>query len=330
MAIVLLCAPSEVWIAVGNEYTAYFDDGGHPDDQPVVLVAGFVSTAEQWDLFSGTWRDFLRHYGVECLHMTDLMARQKEYRGWSDEKVRYFIEEAAMWVRLRARMSFCVLVPMEDYAEVNQGYAIEECLGAPYALAARYAMDKLSDWSDAFNKPKWPVRTILEDGTKHKGDLMAIFARDGFETPAFAKKKTAAPLQACDWLAWEAFSWFKAGTNERGISASSSYAKLLRIPYEHYVWTRSSLEDECASGVPLRSKMGAHTRISFWSDKRRLRRRTIYSLSATYPNYVEHIDEIYKRVQRLRQDHEATRGGTAQRSRGQIRFGEEDWKKAKG
>jgi hypothetical protein len=30
--------------AMANEFTAYFDDSGHPDDQDLVLVAGFVAT----------------------------------------------------------------------------------------------------------------------------------------------------------------------------------------------------------------------------------------------------------------------------------------------
>jgi hypothetical protein len=327
-AIFPLLPSKNIWLLMAKEYTVYFDDGGHPDDQPVVLVAGFISTADQWELFNSAWRDFLKRYGISCgfLHMTTLRARQSEYKEWSDTKFNHFLNEAAMWIQIRARMSFCVLVPMEDYARVNQEYALQECLGAPYAFAARFVMDKVADWAKTYNKENHPILTVFESGSKHKGDLISIFERDGFRDPAFAKKEDVPALQPCDWLAWESFAWFKKGAHEKGVSPNSWFGKLLKVPYEHYIWTISALRHECEAGdVPKRTRMDDNTRILFESEKKRPRRRTIYALSKSYPNYAGRFDEAnQKRIQQLRQDNDGVTENSTQRDQGKTGSGEGD------
>jgi hypothetical protein len=48
-----------------TEYSAYFDDSGHPDDQEAVIVAGFISSEEQWLLFEREWQEILDREGME-------------------------------------------------------------------------------------------------------------------------------------------------------------------------------------------------------------------------------------------------------------------------
>lgn len=58
---------------------AYFDDSGHPDDQDVVIVAGFVATLEQWKRFHDEWRKTLTQAGIRSgvFRMTDFEARKE-------------------------------------------------------------------------------------------------------------------------------------------------------------------------------------------------------------------------------------------------------------
>jgi hypothetical protein len=314
-AVLPLHKAEAVWMVMASAYTAYFDDGGHPDDQPVVLVSGFISTADQWEAFSEDWCKMLARYGVASgyLHMTDLRSRKLDYEGWPDERCSQLLNEAAAIIRVRARKSFATLVPMEDYARVNQNHALEECLGTPYGFAARYIMDKLKDWHAAYNRQDWPLLTVFEDGTKHKGDLLSLFERDGLRAPVFAKKKEAVPLQACDWLSWEMFSWFRNGAHEKSVNEHSPFGKILRVPYEHYVWTQSVFEHECSEAVvPRRSQIGPNTRIFFASEKKRPRRRTIYLEPGRFPNHAELFDEANKeRIQKLRRNDDPTSKGSA-------------------
>ena len=57
-----------------TEFSFYLDDGGHPDDQPVLVVAGYVATEAQWLAFEPQWRAALKKFNLgDAFHMTDFM-----------------------------------------------------------------------------------------------------------------------------------------------------------------------------------------------------------------------------------------------------------------
>jgi len=60
-------------------FTAYFDAAGTPRNS-VVAVAGFVSNFEKWKQFELTWNKILEREGVSCLHMTDFVSFQGEFK----------------------------------------------------------------------------------------------------------------------------------------------------------------------------------------------------------------------------------------------------------
>ena len=74
-----------------KEFAAYFDDSGHPSDQDMVLVAGFVSSEEQWLLFDKEWKALLAKYEVKHFHMVDCVAGEGEFSGWGAEKKQIFL-----------------------------------------------------------------------------------------------------------------------------------------------------------------------------------------------------------------------------------------------
>jgi hypothetical protein len=45
-----------------------------------VAVAGFVSNFEKWKQFELTWNKILEREGVSCLHMTDFVSFQGEFK----------------------------------------------------------------------------------------------------------------------------------------------------------------------------------------------------------------------------------------------------------
>lgn len=202
---------------MGNELAAYFDDSGHPDDQDVVVVAGWVGKVDQWRLWEQGWTKVLRDYKIASgiFHMTDFEAalkseRANEYKHLSLSQRASFHSRLISHVRTRASYTFCVMVPMRDYKYVNEMYCFEEWLGKPYTFASIGITQTLRAWKQLY-QPKSPLVTYFEDGTKHKGDLMAAFKQFKFDDPIFRKKKEAVPLQAADMLAWECFNAFNTG-----------------------------------------------------------------------------------------------------------------------
>ena len=67
------------------DFTAYFDGSGSPHDTPVVTVAGFIATADQWGEFERNWRDACASFGVSALHMRDYAHSRREFENWKGD-----------------------------------------------------------------------------------------------------------------------------------------------------------------------------------------------------------------------------------------------------
>jgi hypothetical protein len=65
---------------------AYFDAGLKMKQPRVFYVAGYVGRHDGWTLFNRKWRDLLRRNDLPYFHMTDYVAKQGPYKGWSADK----------------------------------------------------------------------------------------------------------------------------------------------------------------------------------------------------------------------------------------------------
>lgn len=261
--------------AVPPQFIAYFDDSGHPDDQPAVTVAGFISTAEQWHLLAKEWEAALAAEGIGSgiFHMTDFVAGRCDYEGRSSDRKKILLDKLICIIRTRTRMSFSAIVPMNAYKHVNQIYALEESLGRPYGIAGRTVAAQLKAWSKKYNHSSGDVEIVFEQGAKHTGDLMDVFQRDSFQHVSFKGKGEAVALQAADLLAWESLNAYKKGPK---IELRSSFDALLEHPFDHGTFTEDDLKAACEkAGVPLRKDLGPNPEISFHLSVKKLRKRTI-------------------------------------------------------
>jgi hypothetical protein len=203
---------------MSTELAAYFDDSGHPDDQDVVLVAGWVGKVDQWALWEEGWRQVLSDFKIKSgvFHMTDFEAAPRrsdpdnEYQHLSARERQIFRSRLISHIATRCQFSFSTSVPMHDYKEGNELYYLEEWLGKPYSVAALGTVQSLRAWKKRY-APNAPLEVFFEDGTKHKSDLRKVFQQFGYDEPIFMDKKKVAPLQAADLLAWECFNMFKTG-----------------------------------------------------------------------------------------------------------------------
>jgi|ERR1022692_1773954 hypothetical protein len=265
--------PCKTWVWMMTEYIAYLDDSGHPDSEDVVIVAGWLGTEDQWLLSEGEWKRALRDAGIPLeigFHMTDFESADCPlYSHWTRIDKDRFLFRLINLLRTRTRIFVSALVPMTEYRLANDRHAIEECLGRPYAMAGRLIGQQLREWEKNYNPRGHPVVTIFEDGSKHKGDLMDIFRRDGFDPPAFRDKKKVVPLQGADLLAWEYFNAFK--TNRIRPSLDSIIEK---HPGMDNIYTYEDLLDSAQRGnVPERDR---RFRYFFHNLRKKTRKRTIF------------------------------------------------------
>lgn len=257
-----------------TEYVAYFDDSGHPDDQGFVIAAGFISTKAQWLLFEQEWREIIDRHEIEDHNGNPVFHRkyfEASHKRTRPEKVAVLFKLAHL-IKARAQFYISKIVDMAAYRSVNDIYAFEQNVGAPFALVGRSAIVATNKWKES-GPGRENLRVVFEDGTKHKGDFMDAMARDLLPCPRFASPLDEVPLQAADLLAWDLLYFVK-----HNRPRDSLYRLLKTIPGDEGIFARQQLEDMCLTAVPPIQKYSDHpdgVEVVYHSLPKKIRKRTI-------------------------------------------------------
>ena len=99
-------------IEVFHKATTYADESIRTDrrsQQWLCCVAAYIASFDSWIEAESKWQAVLDSFGVSECHLTDFLARQKEFKNdWSDAKRNLFMER------------FCTVEnPLSDIAGLN-------------------------------------------------------------------------------------------------------------------------------------------------------------------------------------------------------------------
>ena len=260
--------PRNAWVASLN-YSAYVDDGGHPADRPAVIASGFLATEENWLRFEPKWRDVVKrcHLKDDVFHMADF---EQKFAGKPEKWD--ILNELITIIRDHAEATLIAMVDMTDYKSVNREYPLEECIGKPFAIAARCVARNINLWKKNFfhaNRDKLLV--FVEDGTLHRGDMEEVFKRDALPIPTPVPKSTPA-VQPADMLSWEVGHFYENNSRRRTLRRILSESKDL---IEGRYGKKHMLEGLKMMGIPKRGEIPANVGFVFHSSKKRVRRRTV-------------------------------------------------------
>ena len=255
-----------------TEFALYLDDSGHPDDQPFLAIAGYVSTEAKWLAFEPQWRETLKRFnlGDEC-HMTDFMNQR-----FTPLKRDQILSTLAAVTNAHTLRPFVCAIDVTAWKRVNDEFALEECHGAPFAITARSLARELNIWKSANIKVDDYFLSFTEEGTKHYGQMEQVFKRDSIPVPIRVPK--AMPrVQPCDVLAWETFNYLRSGSPSR---LSKNLHRLTRMIRKQQVFGgilyESDLRRICReTDVYPRSTLNPGDTIRFHSERKRVRKRTI-------------------------------------------------------
>jgi len=255
-----------------TNYALYLDDSGHPDDQPFVVVAGYIASEVQWLALDTEWREVLAKFGLDLpFHMTTFM--HTKYSSFKRDQILY---ELASVTKKNTLFPFVYAIDVVAWKRVNNEFALEECHGAPFAFAVRGLAKELNEWKANNLKEGEHLLTFMEQGTKHFGQMEEIFQRD--RIPALNRvPKEMVQVQPCDVLAWEAFKWLKAGSPNRPSKNMARLTNHIRVKQPlGGIFYEADIRRICAdTDVMLRSALKPGDTIRFHSNLKRVRRRTI-------------------------------------------------------
>jgi hypothetical protein len=195
--------------AAGDESTEY------------MTVAGFASSANDWDRFSAQWQSRLDSDDIQFFRAVDANNFRGPFQHWYDRPDREQLRRALFsdlmeLIKRHAYRKFGCTIVNKDFKESNDELR-QQFADSAYSVAARtcekYARHwALAEWSMC---PTMQLATIFEAGDPGQTRLQERLRKDyGHIPPNFRPKKTTprkdegveygfVPLQAADWLAWE-------------------------------------------------------------------------------------------------------------------------------
>jgi hypothetical protein len=200
--------------------TAYFDESGHASDHQTIVIAGFVASITQWEVFDIAWKNALSD--VPYFHMKEFVRELAPYTNWDKDRRRRFMT-GLIDALLLLPQSFSVSITVDAYNKANEVYWLDKFVGKPWSVCAINCVASVEQWHK--KQAKDPIEYIFHQVPKKtgQGHLKEMMARQNLTEPIFRPSEKLSGLQAADLLAWETHKFFES-------SADSTF-KDYRIPY---------------------------------------------------------------------------------------------------
>ena len=206
---------------------AYFDHTGTHDGSKVVAVAGLLADLDNWSIFEDQWREKLTaplpgKPALRRFHMTDCMAGQAEFRGYTNGERDAVIHDFRQLILRSNCYGYCCAVLVDEWERQMplpkisgisgpQIFAIGDCVHRMWQMARgttfHDAISLVVDRRDEVNNAL--------DG--HFIDLAREEIPSGLTVlgPSFMPSMDVLPLQAADMFAWEVRNWAEANEGVR-------------------------------------------------------------------------------------------------------------------
>lgn len=229
---------------VPAKLVAAFDAAGKEESE-VLVVAGFISSQEDWAAFDVEWRARLKNDGLDYFHMVDFAGSRKQFaNGWkNDEKRRQnLFADLIGIIKGRAYRKFASAIEMRTFNRLSDANKKQYALNA-YVLAARSCATDVRIWQE---KEHFQPATayVFEDGDDGRGKMIQRFLNDNLPIPHFKPKKDGikddgteikayTPLQAADILCYELLKLHRHVLSGKPVQKFRyGLAQLLRMPGE--------------------------------------------------------------------------------------------------
>jgi hypothetical protein len=205
-------------------YTAAFDRSADHDDDALggTVVAGFVSSIEQWAIWEEEWNSVLDRFGVPYFHRKELKGGRGAFSAeeWRDDQhVEDFIDSLIVPINKWTIASVGSYMQASMYESANRLYALDGTFN-PYAECGRNCAIKTKDFLSGELKSALPISFAFEKGDPGKGMLQDLMERCELPSPIFRRPRPSKDnpeldridppmiqLQAADLLAWEIRRW---------------------------------------------------------------------------------------------------------------------------
>jgi hypothetical protein len=252
---------------------AYFDDSGsHPESGRFVL-AGFISTAGNWKLFSDAWEVALqRSPTIEYFKMSEAYSLTGQFEGWPGPLRDQKVLELAEVIEKYAVARIAAVVRQQDYNAHIKGVSPWQELDDPYFMLFDQIIVLTAQFFKNLEDRQYPeldfsnveIDFVFDD--QGKVGLRALGWWDVLKQaidprlvrflgspPIFGSDRKILPLQAADLYAWHARHVFEGGdvTRTRTQAVINTLQKI--PPYGGHV-TAEQMRDSLPELIAISNK----------------------------------------------------------------------------
>lgn len=197
-----------------SSYLAFFDESGNESD-PVLFVAGGISTKESWRDLSVEWADALGEFGIKELHMTDLSNFRGEFSeefGWDEPKRRKALDR---FLKIATRYPIVMLgigVDCSEFQGVTAEFPDDNRTAYQFCSEMVAFMANMIAVDDDYLSP---ISCVYADGRQLNTETlnkMEDICREFFHDSRYmingttkTTKNGLLPFQVADLIAYEAY-----------------------------------------------------------------------------------------------------------------------------
>jgi hypothetical protein len=193
-------------------FTAYLDEADTHGRAPHMIMAGFLGSGRQWQLFMRRLRQMQREDGFSILHTTEFKHHSGEFAGWGDAKSLAFAYKLTDVVARELEQGITFDLTHERYTAEYRNTPNPKGIpyDSQYGLCFRYVLSHLVN-KVAHAGGTHRLHVVLERGHSNARNCEKIFDETKLTLKAkgidllgdftLARKDEAAPLMVADFLA---------------------------------------------------------------------------------------------------------------------------------
>lgn len=157
-------------------FTAYFDESDTHGPAPTLIMAAFLGSVRQWELFGRRIKGIQRRNGFKVFHAKDFRALRGEFQGWSAHKCADLINDIAVAIRDNLKEGVTIVLPSALYETEYRGGIVPKGarLDSQYGVCFRICLLQLIKIFIE-DKKRHKLHIVIESGHKNVGDACRIF-----------------------------------------------------------------------------------------------------------------------------------------------------------
>lgn len=199
--------------------TAYFDESGHESTHELIVLAGFLGMAEEWETFDREWSDLLNEYELPYFHAKEMNIDHGPLcKGWTDERMISFMDRAVSAITKRDLLGISAGIDIEAYREVIAADPwLSRFWGSAYAICCHLCIQRASNYVEGNGRYAGEKLAIVFSSNAEFGGAARLAGEkyidraihDGLVVSVkMASMEYVSPLQAADMIASESLKYW--------------------------------------------------------------------------------------------------------------------------